>query len=188
MPQPKFCSKCGKQRDHHGAKGLCHGCYERARYAERKLRTGGWSQKYPACTLCGESARPHAGHGFCYRCNARKNYDPITHRLYIYRHKLKTKYKISMTEYNEMLTAQDGVCAICRKRESRLVKEKNAVMVVQRLSVDHDHKTGKIRGLLCSKCNRALGYFDDCLENLAAAFAYLREHKSEESAKTGVLN
>lgn len=75
--------------------------------------------------------------------------------------RLKWEYDLSIEEYERMLKAQDGKCAICRKDRP--------------LHVDHDHKTGKVRGLLCSPCNRGLGHFEDCVENLESAAEYLKK-------------
>jgi len=74
---------------------------------------------------------------------------------------LKEKYNISLEDYNILLVNQNNVCAICQK-----VSNKN-------LQVDHDHKTGEIRGLLCWTCNMALGYLYDSTENLNTAIQYL---------------
>ena len=58
--------------------------------------------------------------------------------------KLKCKYGITLEEYNQLFQQQNGHCAICGTHQSELVKT---------LAVDHDHKTGKVRGLLCMRCN-----------------------------------
>jgi hypothetical protein len=71
------------------------------------------------------------------------------------------RYGISPAEYEALLAKQGGVCAICRKRSK------------QRLCVDHCHVTGMVRGLLCLKCNGALGYLKDDQASLVAALAYL---------------
>ena len=85
--------------------------------------------------------------------------------------KLKTAFGLSLEVYNNMLSAQGGVCAICKKEESVLsVKGKT-----KSLAVDHCHTTGRVRGLLCQKCNQALGLFDDDLERLNSAISYLKE-------------
>ncbi len=67
-----------------------------------------------------------------------------------------------------MEAAQGGVCAICGLPETRVVKGK-----LNRLAVDHDHTTGRVRGLLCFRCNTCLGRFEDNVELLRAAEAYL---------------
>lgn len=67
------------------------------------------------------------------------------------RHRLKRLYDLTVAEYDQMLEAQDGVCAICEK----------TCWTGMRLSVDHNHQTKKVRGLLCNSCNRGLGAFDD---------------------------
>lgn len=85
---------------------------------------------------------------------------------------LKTRYGISYDKFKEMSQAQDNRCMICRRLpwESRInLKE---------LCVDHDHETGKVRGLLCSQCNTALGLFSDSKEKLNAAVNYLERHNS----------
>jgi len=82
-----------------------------------------------------------------------------------HRHIEKT-YGISTRQYNAILQLQGGVCAICGRRPGK-----------RRLAVDHDHQTGEVRGLLCASgdygCNKGLGYFDDNVEVLRRAVAYL---------------
>lgn len=74
-----------------------------------------------------------------------------THPKDNYGYRLRSKFGMSKSEYNELLTAQGGVCAICKK------KAWNS----KRPCVDHDHDTGKVRGLLCHRCNLAIGQIDD---------------------------
>lgn len=78
---------------------------------------------------------------------------------------LRRNFGITPGDYRAMLAAQGGVCAICRKPEK----------IRQRLAVDHDHATGKVRGLLCRDCNTSLGKFGDSLEILRNAVAYLEK-------------
>lgn len=82
---------------------------------------------------------------------------------------LKYKYGISYREYVMMQVAQGNVCAICRNPEKRLARGGK----VQRLSVDHDHKTGVVRGLLCAGCNSAIHKADLNIEWLESAARYL---------------
>lgn len=82
------------------------------------------------------------------------------------RHLLK-KFGLTPGTYQAMLAAQGGGCAICRAEKASLRK----------LHVDHCHTTGKVRGLLCGKCNSLLGFAEDSLEILSRAAAYLGAHK-----------
>jgi hypothetical protein len=76
---------------------------------------------------------------------------------------LKRKYGITLADYEAMLAAQAGGCAICGAPEPD----------GQSLHVDHCHDAGAVRGLLCFRCNAGLGQFDHDGERLAAAAAYL---------------
>ena len=77
-------------------------------------------------------------------------------------YRLQKKYGISDSEYKRLFKKQAGMCALCGKPSNG-----------RRLDVDHDHVTGKVRGLLHRKCNQGLGYFDDDPELLKMAIKYL---------------
>lgn len=85
---------------------------------------------------------------------------------------LRDKFGISLEQFNEMLEDQNGVCAICKKAETA---KDSRTGKTRRLHVDHDHVSGKVRGLLCTRCNFALGYALDDGETLANMIAYLAE-------------
>lgn len=70
------------------------------------------------------------------------------------------RYGITEDDFDEMFAAQGGVCAICREAKAE--------------HVDHDHATGKVRGLLCFNCNGALGQFRDRTDLMIRAVGYLR--------------
>ena len=76
---------------------------------------------------------------------------------------LRRKYGITLKEYDVLLEAQNGVCAIC-----------GGIDVGKKLAVDHCHETGKIRGLLCSRCNPALGFMLDKVDNIDKFVEYLK--------------
>ena len=78
-------------------------------------------------------------------------------------------FQISIEEYNSMFIKQGGVCAICGRVETA----KHQSGTVRKLAVDHNHLTGKIRGLLCGNCNNGLGRFEDNPVRLLAACSYL---------------
>ena len=82
----------------------------------------------------------------------------------IFHHKyLMRTYGITKEAYDTMMTLQNGVCAICEGRYDDKKK----------LAIDHCHDTGTIRGLLCNKCNRGLGMFEDDPTLLNKAVEYL---------------
>lgn len=76
---------------------------------------------------------------------------------------------ISKETYNQMLAAQNGVCAICKD----VCITKTTTGIQKSLAVDHDHNTGKVRGLLCARCNTAIGLLGDDPERLRVAVNYL---------------
>ena len=98
-------------------------------------------------------------------------------RIYSADMKYQRDYGISYSEYAKMSDAQNGVCASCKCPETMIRKG-----VVQWLSVDHDHKTGAVRGLLCHACNYGLGAFGDDPAKLRAAADYLERHKQLSEA------
>lgn len=78
---------------------------------------------------------------------------------------LKQKYGITLEQYDELLIKQNGKCAVCSKPEQ---EER-----YRRLAVDHCHDTLKVRGLLCHRCNRAIGLLKDNVDYLRSAIVYL---------------
>lgn len=82
---------------------------------------------------------------------------------------LKSRYRITPAEYEEMFTAQGGKCAICEEPPGDT-----------RLAVDHDHQTGANRGLLCTKCNAGLAMLTDTPWKFRASLRYLAKHKRRQ--------
>ncbi len=89
----------------------------------------------------------------------------------------KRYYKISLADYNEMLKEQNECCKICKRHKSEFKRA---------LAVDHDHTTGKVRGLLCDVHNRGLGYFQDNIKTLQEAIEYLKLNSND--INTELLN
>jgi hypothetical protein len=85
--------------------------------------------------------------------------------------KFKSNYGITLEQYENMFELQNGCCAICERHQSNFKK---------RLSVDHEHSSGKIRGLLCSFCNTSLGNFDDREDLLLKAIDYLKKFNNNK--------
>lgn len=86
------------------------------------------------------------------------------------KHLLRT-YGITQEDYDRILLSQDGKCAICSVSEVELISRTG-----RGFHVDHNHKTGEIRGLLCGRCNRGLGCFTDNAHKLELATKYIKEH------------
>jgi len=101
----------------------------------------------------------------CSACNKKRLSTPENverRRALSWRACLK-KFGITEDDYNKMFESQLGLCAICHKPEAEI-----------KLAVDHDHDTGRIRGLLCKKCNMGIGLLGDNPDTLATALLYLR--------------
>ena len=87
---------------------------------------------------------------------------------------LENKYGITYVDYLFLLESQNGVCFICGRPERLLGKGG----CIRPLNVDHDHITGKIRGLLCASCNLALGNLEDNISYFKSAIEYLEKHNA----------
>lgn len=81
---------------------------------------------------------------------------------------IKTKFDMELAEYYRILKTQNNVCAICKRPETRMFRDK-----VRRLAIDHCHKTNITRGLLCGACNTALGLLQESSELLQIAKDYI---------------
>ena len=94
--------------------------------------------------------------------------------------KIKHKYGLTESDYNEKLESQGLRCAICALHISDY---KHATM--KRFSVDHDHVTGKVRGLLCNRCNQGIGLLDDSALVCSNASLYLDIHSEHGELTDG---
>jgi Recombination endonuclease VII len=177
------CKRCEKVRELKHGSGFCASCYILAH------------QKDVKCVLCG-NIRKLKGKGMCAPCylarpeyvearNARRREryqnDPayraqtqvLRTRSAVLPHSVRQKkaydrqrnYGLTPEAFDLLMVGQEGACAICRK-EFRDGKDTTA-------HVDHDHSTGAVRGLLCGRCNRGLGCFDDNHDLLQRALQYL---------------
>ncbi len=90
---------------------------------------------------------------------------------------LKSRYGLTPTDMLAMVSDQDNRCKICFQRPPKPVEGKRQK---QFLCVDHDHDSGKIRGLLCDSCNIGLGGFKDNTELFQAAINYLKAQEPED--------
>ncbi len=90
-----------------------------------------------------------------------------------FKYSIRDLYGMEPEDYQELLSDQKGLCAICGNKESARSRRDGKV---KRLAVDHNHKTGNNRGLLCGKCNMALGSFGDNVDLLKSAIKYLTKY------------
>ena len=105
----------------------------------------------------------------CKPCfNLHSNRVPSRTRDSRHKHWIGWKYGITEEEYKQKFEEQDGKCAICKQKTE----------IGKRLAVDHDHKTGNIRDLLCSTCNTILGLVNDDWDYLFEFQRYLHKHGS----------
>jgi hypothetical protein len=109
------------------------------------------------------------GDTYCSACKVERTkkarkLNPEKTANYGWKSKIKAAYSISEEEYFNMYSSQEGKCAIC----SLEILAKN-----RSTHIDHNHTTGKVRGLLCHHCNTALGLFKENTKTLEAAMQYL---------------
>ncbi len=97
----------------------------------------------------------------CTKCINSGTGDPKEYKKHRqHERRLRDMYDMSLFDYVRLVDKQGGRCAICETE-------------TEKLHIDHDHETGKVRGLLCMNCNTALGQFKDDIEILKAAILYL---------------
>lgn len=96
---------------------------------------------------------------------------------------LLRRYGITLDQYNDMVAAQNGVCALCGQPEKRLSRS-DFNKTPRRLAVDHNHQTGKIRGLLCHDCNVAIGFLRERPELIRKVIDYLESHQDAALTET----
>ena len=143
------------------ARTMCLMHYKRLRRRMLTLVAIPRTEKVVVCSGCYESKKYYAK-GLCKHCYVKQWSSRRPSRR---AERLTRDYKLSLRGYEDILIKQDHRCAICRKGYNRS------------LHVDHNHATGSIRGLLCFKCNAAIGYIDDNPEVARTMAIYLEEEK-----------
>ena len=151
----KICNKCHQEKDitdfdrhpdcKFGVSGVCKKCKNTSRKEQDRLHP--------------ERKKKWRKQSY------QKNKDKAKEQYLVYH------YGINLKEFEYLLQKQNNLCAICQKSET--VKHQSGTP--KQLSVDHDHETGKIRGLLCYNCNRGIGHLQDNVEILKSAISYLEE-------------
>lgn len=175
----------------------CKRCDNARKTAYQRAKSLRLGKKQKTCTLVARELRKQ-GLKHCPRCKADKSFDSFysnkasadrlsSHCILCMREiaksfpkakqtveekrrhrdtRLTRKYGIPLAEYERLYEAQRGRCAICSGKDTN-----------KTLAVDHSHKTGKVRGLLCGRCNPAIGFLQDDPQIAASAVAYLKKHQ-----------
>lgn len=120
------------------------------------------------------SSSPDGLQGYCKVCQSESarvsNKKHIEHRrLNNSRWRRSSLYGLSEEAFNEMVERSNNLCSICGTEFTKTGKG--------RMAIDHDHATGKVRGLICHNCNIGLGHFKDSIDALERAIEYLKESK-----------
>jgi hypothetical protein len=95
--------------------------------------------------------------------------NPVANRARVRRHRIRKRFGIDAPEYDAIMKTFGPCCQICGKEEKQPGRN-------GRLSLDHDHATGRLRGAICSNCNLVLGLVQDDPHILAKAIEYLQKH------------
>ena len=162
MSRPSIAATCHPERKHYG-KGLCRPCWSKVRRASDPDRTSAMNratyQRHAAHRRAHARLRYYADREGAIR---RSNAWNAAHPERVRDRSLRRRYGVGMEEYRDNLVGQAGRCLICLR-----VPGHNLV-------IDHDHTTGRFRGLLCNPCNRAIGHLRDDPVRAASAARYLR--------------
>lgn len=154
----KQCTKCGEWKD-------------KSQFSKNKVLKDGLMRWCRVCNYA-QTYAWQKNNKERYAANRRRRENEIYTTDRRHAKHLKKNFGISPDIYQSKLDSQGGVCAICGKEET--VHAKNGIDM-KRLSVDHDHKTGELRGLLCSNCNAAIGYLKDDISLIEKAAGYLKK-------------
>lgn len=181
----RTCSSCGESKsvdDFYGRTGRvsyeCKACHSARKKRERLARkAAGVVAPEGLCSACGQTNpasefRRNWAHASGLEFNCR---DCVSHD------NRKRLFNLAPAEYAAKLHEQGGVCAICGNPEWTRA---NNGSQIKALAVDHDHRTGRIRGLLCANCNKGIGNLGDSADRLIAAARYLLEY-SDTATRAG---
>jgi len=139
----------------HNARGLCSYCYKKWLYANSdKARRSAIRSSQRSYKKNRDEVLMKQRERYANNSNSASN---------AYAYRIARKFGITYQDYMDMLEKQNNKCAICETD-----------MSIKKLVIDHDHKTGKIRGLLCNPCNTAIGSLGDSLKNINNAAKFLK--------------
>lgn len=129
------------------------------------------------CIDCGtEITRPITQPSRCPACHHKRFYKDTPKRRQLRRIKTLKQYNLTPEEFDKLRAKQNYLCAICGVHESTCIRKNRKGEEYATLRIDHNHTTGQVRGLLCDRCNRAIGLLQDDIMILDKAAQYLKEH------------
>lgn len=176
----KICKKCGLEKEdfdfflHYGKRrATCKKCAKQVseKYFQKRKKTIAYKE--------GLKKRREQ--------NKKTGYYKKRYLVWGRNYTLKKKFGITEQDYKTMLIEQKGVCAICGCPETKIAQQnKTGEKKLRPLSVDHDHKTGNVRALLCDNCNNGLERFAENIEYLANAISYIEKHRQSQALMAGV--
>lgn len=179
----RTCSSCGESRSegdfHKAGKRLsssCKACESmRKKQSRLERKAAGVTATHGTCLTCG-GRKPAA--------EFRKNWAHASGlefhcRICVSHNNRQRLFGLTPEEYQAKLAEQGGRCAICGQQERTRA---NNGMRIKDLAVDHDHATGRVRGLLCANCNKGIGNLGEDVDRLIAAARYLLEYSDEMRA------
>ena len=165
---------CSRQSRAKTKPGLCHACQSKESYHRKNPNAprfslghhGKWKNVF---CKCGE---PVSAKGLCIKCYREQYRSPKPTSEENRARRIKHRYGITQEQYDQMVAERGNKCDVCGEPPS----DKNTrAHWNAKLCIDHDHKTGKVRGLLCNDCNLAVGY-GKTPAILESAGRYLRLH------------
>lgn len=173
-PMPRFCKECSLQR-------------HRAKSRSNQGRKRGQTPKGPTyvCLACGIVSETPATNGMAPKyCDACIATNMLESKRKLWVEKNLRRYSLTAEMYEQMVTAQNSTCAVCGTSDPG--------GRIRRWHIDHDHSCcgpgvscGKcVRGLLCSRCNTAIGLLEDSATRLEAALSYLKDPPAQRVIKT----
>jgi len=181
----KSCHKCGEVKFLHEFRKASRGqeshekkCMQCTKPEPKEKKCLGCGEVFPVDVFRRKNNTRHLK-SRCLPCTQKQKKSVLTSEQRK-KHTLKNSYGITLNHYNDMLERQSGRCLICDCKFDMSYKPKGG-SGAKSPCVDHCHTTGKIRGLLCSNCNKGIGCLKENISILSRAIQYIANHSEVAS-------